>query len=183
MREIIDNIKHDNKLRKQASEEAMVVEDLAETVGGYILNTHSRSDLEVDSNLDQLIAVLQNWNKVYGNIYTRKKDLVSELSRVQRILEVRRSSHLVSSEAKIRGEIDDLLNHEELLWFQKSRTAWLENDDRNTKYFHGRTMARRRANKVEGLKIDEGRWCFDDEVLKQHAVEFFPKIFTKQRHL
>ncbi|KAH1082125.1 hypothetical protein J1N35_021886 [Gossypium stocksii] len=106
----------------------------------YLLNTHSRSDLEVDSNLDQLMAVLQKWNKVYGNIYTRKKDLVSELSIVQRILEVRRSSHLVSREAKIRGEIDDLLNHEELLWFQKSRTTWLENDDRNTKYFHGRTM-------------------------------------------
>ncbi|KAK8270579.1 hypothetical protein V6Z12_D11G207000 [Gossypium hirsutum] len=35
MREIIDNIKHDNKLRKQASEEAIVVEDLAETVGGF----------------------------------------------------------------------------------------------------------------------------------------------------
>ncbi|KAB2004484.1 hypothetical protein ES319_D11G202000v1, partial [Gossypium barbadense] len=113
----------------------------------YLLNTHSRSDLEVDSNLDQLMAVLQKWNKVYGNIYTRKKDLVSELSRVQRIFQVRRSSHLVLREAKIQGEIDDLLNPEELLWFQKSSTAWLENDDRNTKYFHGRTMVRHRTNK------------------------------------
>ncbi|KAK8288559.1 hypothetical protein V6Z12_D07G133800, partial [Gossypium hirsutum] len=34
-----------------------------------------------------------------------------------------------------------------------------------------------RSNKVEGLKIDDGGWCFNDEMLKQHAVEFFQNLY------
>lgn len=62
----------------------------------------------------------------------------------------------------------------------KSRTAWLTNGDRNTKLFHSRMMTRRRINKVEGLKFDEGEWCFDDENLKLHAIDFFQKLYMAE---
>lgn len=38
--------------------------------------------------------------------------------------------------------------------------------------FHSRTMARRKKNKVEGLKIGNDDRCFDSKVL-QHVVESF----------
>lgn len=123
-----------------------------------LVNTHWGRDRGLALNLKQLTLVLKNWNKeVYEIIfYTHKKKLFSELGKVQKILEVRRSAQLMAREVEICSEIDDLLKHEELLWFQISRATWLDNGNRNTKYFHDRMMARRRSYKVEGLKIDEG---------------------------
>lgn len=69
--------------------------------------------------MENLKSVLQVWSKkVYGNILV-KKELIMELNCVQRILEFRTSSHLSSREVEIRKEIDVVLKHEELLWFQK----------------------------------------------------------------
>lgn len=50
--------------------------------------------------------------------------------------------------------------------------------DRNTKYFHSRTLARKRSNQIEGLKINSNEWCFEDEPLKRHVVDFFLKLFS-----
>ncbi|PPE02817.1 hypothetical protein GOBAR_DD00130 [Gossypium barbadense] len=44
---------------------------------------------------------------------------------------------------EIRQDLEEVLRHEELLWFQKSRPEGLQNGDRNISYFHNRTLARR----------------------------------------
>lgn len=66
-----------------------------------------------------------------------------------------------------------VLKEENLLWFQKSREKWIKYGDRNTKFFHIFTLISRKRNKVEGLKDDQGIWCFYVESLKAMAVRFF----------
>lgn len=91
---------------------------------------------------------------MYDNVFTCKHNLIVELIRVQRILEGRISPRLRNCELELRKEIEKVLKHEELLWFQKSRSNWLLNRDRNTKYSHSHTLARHRKNKIEGIKIE-----------------------------
>lgn len=80
-----------------------------------------------------------DWNKrVYRNIFKRKRKLITELKRVQCILELRVSKKLRKRELELQQEINEVLKHEKILWFQKSRAMWLVNADRNTKYFHSR---------------------------------------------
>ncbi|TYH93863.1 hypothetical protein ES332_A12G002000v1 [Gossypium tomentosum] len=79
---------------------------------------------------------------------------------------------------ELRQALEEVLKQEKLLWFQKSWSVWLLNGDRNTKYFHGRTLARRRRNKIEGLKVDGTDWCFDLVLLKQHVVGFYKNLFA-----
>lgn len=80
-----------------------------------------------------------DWNKrVYRNIFKRKRKLITELKRVQCILELRVSKKLRKRELELQQEINEVLKHEKILWFQKSRAMWLVNEDRNTKYFHSR---------------------------------------------
>lgn len=54
-------------------------------------------------------------------MFARKRELIMELKRVQRILEFRQLTRLNVREAELQREIDDLLKHEENIWCQKSR--------------------------------------------------------------
>ena len=38
----------------------------------------------------------------------------------------------------VRQEVNDLLNHEEVFWRQRSRAIWLPTRDKKTKFFHQR---------------------------------------------
>ncbi|KAH1065558.1 hypothetical protein J1N35_030545 [Gossypium stocksii] len=44
-------------------------------------------------------------------------------------------------------------------------------------YFHRRTLTRRKRNKIKGLIIENGDWCFNDEELKQHVVNFYRDLY------
>ncbi|CAL9020979.1 unnamed protein product [Prunus brigantina] len=46
----------------------------------------------------------------------------------------------------------------------KSRLKWLQEGDRNTKFFHLTTIIRRRRNRIERLKDDKGVWVEDAAV-------------------
>ncbi|KAM2666646.1 hypothetical protein EV2_018455 [Malus domestica] len=67
---------------------------------------------------------------------------------------------------------------EEIFWKQKSRVKWLQEGDRNTRFFHLSTIIRRRRNKIEGLWNNDGVWVEDKEDLKQIAVHHFCSLFA-----
>lgn len=59
-------------------------------------------------------------------------------------------------ENKLQGELKTILRQEELMWFQRSRVMWLADGDQNTKYYHLKTVNRRRKNKIITIKDDSG---------------------------
>lgn len=86
--------------------------------------------------LERLTVGLKIWNKdIYGHINVRKRKLVHELNKTQKEIEQVTLEVLVSKELRIREELEEVLNHEELLWKQKSRCDWLNLGDRNTNFF------------------------------------------------
>ena len=44
---------------------------------------------------------------------------------------------------KLRQEINDLLDCEEIMWQQRSKVQWMGLGDRNTKYFHTKAFERK----------------------------------------
>lgn len=76
-------------------------------------------------------------------------------------------------------EFNKVLEQEESLWFQKSRCAWFQGGDRNTKFFHLSTVVRRRRNKVVLLRNKEGCWIEDKDQLKELAVSYFKKLYSE----
>ncbi|PPD71110.1 hypothetical protein GOBAR_DD32010 [Gossypium barbadense] len=46
------------------------------------------------------------------------------------------------------------------------------------RYFHGCKMARRKWNRIEGLRVESDEWCFDGDILNQHAVKFFRYLYS-----
>nr|QKI32016.1 hypothetical protein [Ombrophytum subterraneum] len=65
---------------------------------------------------------------------------------------------------------------------EASGSLFLSNgeEDRNTKYFHTKTVIRRKALKIEALKDHEGNWVYDDDELKSMAVSYFQNLYLSE---
>lgn len=123
---------------------------------------------------------VKDWNKsVYGFIGTHKRRLLNSFSSVQKTLDHSSSNQLVQLETAIRDELENLLDPEELLWKQKARCDWLQLGDRNTKFFHSRTIQRRKSNNITVLCLTDGVWYTDQDILQNAAIKYFANLYRE----
>ncbi|KAK8635575.1 hypothetical protein V6N13_004308 [Hibiscus sabdariffa] len=101
----------------------------------------------------------------------------SLLRGIQKSLSCHPSRFLRRLESELLVDLEHLLDQEELLWRQKSRSDWVSLGDRNTRYFHRRAICRKQRSMITTLKIRDGSWCDDDDTLCSEAVEFFRNLF------
>ncbi|GER33343.1 reverse transcriptase [Striga asiatica] len=85
------------------------------------------------------------------------------------------SPHNVNSESPIPRDDRDLqlwedckreLNKDQLeeqFWRQKARISWLQNGDKNSKYFHAQTAQRRKINSITKIHKEDGTPCVTTE--------------------
>lgn len=85
---------------------------------------------------------------------------------------------MVYLEQEVRLEYDKILAQEEIHWYQKSRENWIKLGDRNTRYFHAKTVIRRKRNRIHGLHLPNGIWCTENDVLREEALNFYKALFT-----
>lgn len=62
-------------------------------------------------------------------------------------------------------------------WRQRSRSNWLMNGDRNTKYFHHHVNHRHKTNTIHQIRDNTGRVFVNTLYISQVAVEFFSSLF------
>lgn len=133
---------------------------------GLVANALHRVHWNVQSKLGSVRSDSIAFNReTFGNIFRRKRRIEGRLKGVQRELNVRVTSDLVLFYADLQREYKCVMRREELLWFQKSRDNRVKFGDRNTAYFHAQTMIRRKRNTIHRLKLDNGEWCSDGNML------------------
>ncbi|GAV67983.1 hypothetical protein CFOL_v3_11486 [Cephalotus follicularis] len=79
------------------------------------------------------------------------------------------------------GELNDVLETEEIMWRQRSRVSWLKDGDINTKFFHSMASQRRRRNRIIGIKDENGTWQEDENVYKRLISTYFHSIFLSSQ--
>lgn len=107
------------------------------------------------------------------------------MSRLEGIERKRRQqpvNGLYRLERKLWEEYNKLLLQEELIWYQKFRCAW-QVRDRNSKFFHVTSMARKKKQKIEALQQEKRDWVEDPEGLKQLASNFYKQLYTKDQEV
>lgn len=118
-----------------------------------MLATSWNRTIDTREALKRLQKNLWKWNwEVFGDVQVRKGRLFEEIKVVQDILDQHQTDVLLRKEGELVGELDVVLEQEELIWFQKSREKWVVHGYRNTKFFHTSTMIRRKINRIERLK-------------------------------
>ncbi|KAK2452596.1 ABC transporter B family member [Trifolium repens] len=118
-----------------------------------------------DNNNNNIVGCLQNvaresstFNKeVFGNVFSRKKEVEARLRGIQRALENIDSANLVRLQKELLLTYENILFQEEALWYQKSREQWVKLGSRNTAFFHAQSIIRRKRNKIHGT-LKKGNW-------------------------
>jgi hypothetical protein len=79
-----------------------------------------------------------------------------------------------------RVELEKTLLMEEICWRQKSRSLWLKEGDKNTKFFHCTTNSNHRKNRIGQPEVDRVTVMAADEI-QARIVAFYNNLFTESR--
>nr|KYP56524.1 Putative ribonuclease H protein At1g65750 family [Cajanus cajan] len=136
--------------------------------------------MDWNSRIAHLTQSLQDWNRnVFGNIFYEKRRLLRRLNGIARKLTHEVNPFLEDLQCRLWKDYETILTREELLWFQKSRCKWIKYGDKNTKLFHGTTIARRRRNHVTMLQNEDGVWVTDKGELEHMVTRYYKELFTE----
>ena len=116
---------------------------------------------QVQAKISRCSNKLKKWSRDhFGNVTKQLKEKSEQLQRAEESSAGGNGHDLVIS---IRKEVQELLLREEKMWRQRSRTSWLKEGDRNTRFFHSKASQRRRRNSLVFLRLENGEVITDSE--------------------
>ncbi|XP_061370519.1 uncharacterized protein LOC133313201 [Gastrolobium bilobum] len=131
---------------------------------------HARDQFEKDAKI---------WHQnVFKENMRRKNRLYSRLNGLDSYKYGRYDHNTELLQKELWRELQAILVREELIWFQSSRNQWLKYGDKNSRFFHSSTIARRRHNRIVTLKNEQGEWIADSDMLVNMATSFYQGLFS-----
>jgi hypothetical protein len=128
---------------------------------------------DVERALSNTMSKLHDWSKVkFGNV---RQELEKSRSQLEELMNMNADRNEIR---RVTDHMNELLYREEMLWLQRSRLTWLKEGDKNTKYFHSKSVWRARKNKIRSLTDDNGVVHDDDASMHQMANDYFQTLFT-----
>uniref|UniRef100_A0A2N9EJD0 DUF4283 domain-containing protein n=1 Tax=Fagus sylvatica TaxID=28930 RepID=A0A2N9EJD0_FAGSY len=97
---------------------------------------------------------------VHSDHQSKIKDLEKMIEEVRGRDPTRENLEL---EASLCLELEEWLGKEEIKWKKKSRELWLREGDHNSRFFHLSTIIRRRSNRINEIKLEDGTWLNNRE--------------------
>jgi hypothetical protein len=146
-----------------------------------VVKQHWNEKTSIPEKVSHLSEKFTRWNReVFGNIQARKGELMARIGGIQRKLHLNRNNKFLERlERDLQQELTIVLKQEEAMWFQKSRSQWIKDGDRNTRYYHIKAINRRRRNKILMLRNDQNEWVEEEDQLKGIVNAYYKKLFTK----
>lgn len=131
--------------------------------------------------LKSLKGKIRIWNKEeFRNIFEDKKMIENQLRTLQEeVISHGYSGDLLEREKDLTSQLHQREKQEEIFWRQKSRTKWLKEGDRNTKFFHRSTIQRRSFNKISTLKKPDGESTTFRAEMESLLVDYFSDILAE----
>ncbi|KAM6600853.1 hypothetical protein CsatA_020462 [Cannabis sativa] len=118
---------------------------------------------------------LSVWGKDYsGNFASRIKYWKKEVRRWKQ----GRDPDAISKYKEAETELFEVLTQKEVFWRQRSKQLWLQEGDKNSKFFHATASSRRRMNAIDKLQCEDGSWVDWESGLSDVMCSYFQNLFT-----
>jgi ribonuclease HI len=132
--------------------------------------------VQVTKKIQRCSVPLSQWSRSnFGSVSTQLKEK-SELLKIAKQNSINGQGH--DQVISLRKEVNGLLIKEEKMWQQRSRTLWLKDGDRNTKYFHSRATHRQRRNLLLGIRNEAGDLITNQDQIGSCFIEYYQSLFT-----
>ncbi|KAH1046293.1 hypothetical protein J1N35_037077 [Gossypium stocksii] len=119
-----------------------------------INNTWNGEASNYGNKLDRVCEFLGPWQR--NKQWKMKRDIHRLEETINIIIDSSNRGDSIKRLKKARCKLDYMYAREEKYWAQRSRTQWLKEGDRNTKYFHAKATGRLKKNRIEKLKDGHG---------------------------
>lgn len=144
-----------------------------------VVSENWNQDSTVMRNVQHMAGTFMTWNRrTFGNIHAKKRRLLARLGGIQKALACNWHNGLVKLNKKLRIELEEVLNQEELMWYQQSQESWIKSGDRNTKFYHLSTKVRQKQRRSYILTDTTGRVAKDHEESGNFIQKYFSNIFS-----
>ena len=157
-------------------------------------------DTRLCSNLEFEGVIKQIWNNnlVYGNtslqecIRNCRREILSwkrnhntnsaiRIKDIIKEIDVTHSDNSISVEQirHLRRELIKAYREEETFWKLKSRNQWLNEGDRNTRFFHASTKNRIVRNRLNSIQDINGMTVYGNNDIGSEVVRYFSDLFSE----
>ncbi|XP_058084635.1 uncharacterized protein LOC131232433 [Magnolia sinica] len=103
-----------------------------------------------------------------------------DLNRAERRLKEDPSDFLFLESAAARRRLAILEQMEEVFWKQKAQNSWLQEGDRNTRFFHALATWKIRHSAISSIKLADGSTTSNLDDIRSVAVVFFEQLFHEE---
>jgi hypothetical protein len=123
---------------------------------------------------------LKKWNEeVFGHVGHKRNQLMAQLNQLDVLVEDRPLSEEEQlRKESIKAEIKRNALLEEICWRQKSRTLWLREGDKYTRFFHRLANSHRRHNSISTLLVN-GELTSEPDAIAECITQFYQNLFTE----
>ncbi|XP_017251667.1 uncharacterized protein LOC108222250 [Daucus carota subsp. sativus] len=118
---------------------------------------------------------LQQWGGGLSNEYKVK---IQQCRLMLKKLRSRRDCQGIQQYNATRWEYLSLLDKQEVYWKQRSKQFWLQEGDKNTRFFHRYASNRRKNNRVDRIKDANGVWQETKGEIQGVVEDYFSRLFT-----
>jgi hypothetical protein len=124
---------------------------------------------------------LKKWNEAdIGKVGVKMNHLMSDLNALDALAKLRQlTGEEVEKKALIVADLERTNLLEEISWRQKSRALWLQEGDKNTKFFHRLANSNRRYNSISSLSIN-GVLSSDSDAISDCITNFYTHLFEEE---
>lgn len=135
-----------------------------------------------EDNVKNFVGNIKGWNmEVFGSINNNKIKLLRELEEINKRMGQRGDDGELSIQRDaLWVKFEEILAQEEIMWLQRSRCNWYTAGDKNTRYFYSMANSRKRRNKIEALKNDNGEWEYDEVIIRKLGTRFYEKLYEEE---
>jgi hypothetical protein len=81
----------------------------------------------------------------------------------------------------LKGEIEYILEQEDVRWKQRGKQNWNKNEDCNTPFFHAWVTHRQKINSIKWIENEEGRIWNKTKEVSVAFINFYQNLLTTSK--
>lgn len=120
-------------------------------------------------NFERLETCINKWESI-----------ITDLEALDKVFGLNEQEQQDRREAELK--LNEAVQDQHRFWSQRAHRLWIKKGDKGSSFFHNVVNSRAANKNIEGLIID-GKFQRDEDLCKNHLVDFYKNLYTETFNL